>query len=256
MAANTSIEWTTMTWNPITGCTKTSQGCKNCYAERMAKRLQAMGMLRYRNGFEVTLHSDLISLPFTWKRPRLIFVNSMSDLFHQNVPLEFIQQVFETMAICGHHIFQVLTKRSQRLTEIAHRLPWSPNIWMGVTVENRRAMRRVEHLQQVPAAIRFISCEPLLEQIDNLPLKDIHWTIVGGESGPKARPMQPAWVKSLLQQCREARVPFFFKQWGGTRKKVRGRKLNGRTYEEMPHFLPNETTVSTAPQFSSVASAV
>jgi protein gp37 len=223
-----------MTWNPVTGCTKVSQGCKHCYAERMAKRLRAMGMSRYRNGFAITLHNDLVDLPFRWRQPRLVFVNSMSDLFHPDVPFEFIQHVFATMQNCPQHTFQVLTKRSERLRQVADQLPWPANVWMGVSVENEAVVARVGDLQQVPAQVRFLSLEPLIGPILGLPLTGIHWAIVGGESGPGARPMNREWVESLHQQCHEAGVPFFFKQWGGTRKDRTGRELHGRTYDEMP----------------------
>jgi protein gp37 len=234
MADNSKIEWTEATWNPVTGCTKVSQGCKHCYAERLAKRLRAMGSPRYRNGFRVTLHEDLLDRPKQWKAPRVIFVNSMSDLFHPQVPEEFIRRVFQTMVECPRHTFQVLTKRSERLREICRRLPWPPNVWMGVSVEDERALHRVGDLQQVPAAIRFLSCEPLIGPLDNLPLDGIHWVIVGGESGPKARPMEASWARSIREQCRKAKVAFFFKQWGGVRKHVAGRVLDGKTYDEMP----------------------
>lgn len=226
-----------MTWNPVTGCTKVSQGCKHCYAERMAKRLTAMGAVRYRNGFSVTLHPDLVDMPRGWRQPRVVFVNSMSDLFHDDVPLAYIQRVFATMRDCPHHTFQVLTKRSERLAELAQYLPWSRNIWMGVSVEDARVMQRVTHLQTVPASVRFLSLEPLIGPLDDLPLDGIHWAIVGGESGPKARPMRKAWVESIFRQCRVAHVRFFFKQWGGVRKDLTGRELNGRTYDEMPWEL-------------------
>ena len=234
MAGRSKIEWTQMTWNPVTGCSKVSQGCKNCYAERFAKRLQEMGVRRYRNGFRLTLHEDLIEKPMEWKEPRLIFVNSMSDLFHEEVPLDFIQRVFETMVRCPHHSFQILTKRSKRLREVADSLPWPENVWMGVSVENSSVIHRVYDLQEVPAAIRFLSCEPLLGPLSDLPLEGIHWVIVGGESGPGARPMKREWVEEILAQCREAGIPFFFKQWGGVRKSLNGRTLNGKTYDEMP----------------------
>ena len=234
MATDTKIEWTEMTWNPVTGCTKVSAGCKHCYAERMAKRLHAMGVERYRNGFAVTLHPDLLAAPLKWRQPRLIFVNSMSDLFHEAIPLEFIQRVFETMANCPQHTFQILTKRSNRLREIANSLTWKPNIWIGVSVEDNRVIDRIPDLRSVPAAVRFLSCEPLIGPLDGLPLDGVHWVIVGGESGPKARPMRREWVDGILEQCRTARIPFFFKQWGGTRKDLTGRKLDGRTYDEMP----------------------
>jgi len=243
MATESKIEWTEMTWNPVTGCTKISAGCKHCYAERIANRLQAMGVERYHNAFQLTMHEDLIELPLRWKRPRLIFVNSMSDLFHEDIPTEFIQRVFATMARCPQHIFQVLTKRSHRLREMAHSLPWSSNVWAGVSIEDAHVIYRVHDLCTVPAAIRFLSCEPLIGPLDNLPLGDIQWVIVGGESGPQARPMRPEWVESIMRQCRVAGVPFFFKQWGGIRKDRTGRRLNGRTYDEMPSpFLGRPAT--------------
>jgi protein gp37 len=234
MATNSKIEWTEMTWNAVTGCTKVSQGCKHCYAERMARRLHAMGNDRYRNGFKVTLHHDLVELPYRWREPRLVFVNSMSDLFQEAVPLSFIQKVFETMARCPQHTFQILTKRSERLLELAHQLPWPTNVWMGVSVENAEVMPRIDDLAHVPAAVRFLSLEPLIGPLEDLPLNGISWVIVGGESGPHARPMKREWVESILRQCRSADVPFFFKQWGGVRKDLTGRKLRGRTYDEMP----------------------
>jgi protein gp37 len=238
MATISNIEWTEMTWNPVTGCTKISQGCKHCYAERMAKRLRAMGAERYRNGFEPTLHSDLLELPKKWKSPRIIFVNSMSDLFQDEVPEDFIFRAFATMNACPQHTFQILTKRSRRLRELSPKLPWSSNIWMGVSVEDARAVYRVEDLSSVPAQVRFLSCEPLIGPLENLPLARIHWVIVGGESGPGARPMNPTWVESIHRQCRSHHVPFFFKQWGGVRKDKTGRQLHGRTYDEMPSTPP------------------
>ena len=234
MATKSTIEWTEMTWNPVTGCTKVSEGCRHCYAERMALRLRAMGNRRYAKGFRVTLHEDLVDFPRQLRQPRVIFVNSMSDLFHENVPEEFIGRVFETMAACPQHIFQVLTKRSGRLRAVASQLPWPKNVWIGVSVENRRALARIDDLRQVPASTRFLSCEPLLEPIDGLDLDGISWVIVGGESGPGARPMKPEWVESILEQCQRAGVAFFFKQWGGTRKDITGRELNGRTYDDLP----------------------
>lgn len=223
-----------MTWNPVTGCTKVSQGCKHCYAERMAKRLTAMGAERYRNGFSVTLHPDLVDIPRGWRLPRVVFVNSMSDLFHDDIPLAYIQRVFATMRDCPRHTFQVLTKRSERLAELAPHLPWPENVWMGVSVEDVRVLHRVADLQSVQAKVRFLSLEPLIGPLEHLPLDGIHWVIVGGESGPQARPMRKEWVKDIFRQCRAAKVPFFFKQWGGTRKDLTGRELNGRTYSEMP----------------------
>jgi protein gp37 len=234
MATTSSIEWTEMTWNPVTGCTKISQGCKNCYAERMTKRLTAMGSDRYRNGFRVTLHPDSLDTPRKWKQGRVVFVNSMSDLFHDDIPLPYIQRVFKTMQDCPHHTFQVLTKRSERLAELASRLPWPENVWMGVSVEDSRVIHRIADLQLVPAAVRFLSLEPLIGPLDDVPLDGIGWVIVGGESGPRARPMKKEWARSILRQCRAARVPFFFKQWGGVRKDLTGRTLNGKIYDEMP----------------------
>ncbi len=235
MADNSKIEWTEATWNPVTGCSKISDGCKNCYAERLASRLRVMGSARYRNGFDITLHADLLEMPKRWRRPRVVFVNSMSDLFHDHVPVEFIQRVFDTMQSCPQHTFQVLTKRTARLRAIADKLPWPKNVWMGVSVENAAVMHRVDDLRAVPAAVRFLSCEPLLGPMQGLRLESIHWVIVGGESGPHARPMDKAWVMEILRQCRQAGVPFFFKQWGGVRKDLTGRKLDGRTYDEMPY---------------------
>ena len=234
MANKSNIEWTEMTWNPVTGCTKVSQGCKHCYAERMAKRLTAMGAERYRNGFSVTLHPDLVDIPRGWRLPRVVFVNSMSDLFHDDIPLAYIQRVFATMRDCPRHTFQVLTKRSERLAGLAPYLPWPENVWMGVSVEDARVLHRVADLQSVQAKVRFLSLEPLIGPLESLPLDGIHWVIVGGESGPQARPMRKEWVRQILRQCRAAKVPFFFKQWGGTRKDLTGRELNGRTYSEMP----------------------
>jgi protein gp37 len=237
MPTRSSIEWTEMTWNPVTGCTKVSQGCKRCYAERMAKRLTAMGSERYRNGFKVTLHPDLLDVPRRWRQPRVVFVNSMSDLFHQDIPPEYIERVFMTMRECPQHTFQVLTKRSERLAALAPQLPWPGNVWMGVSVEDARVVSRIDDLRRVPAAVRFLSLEPLIGPLEKLSLRDIHWVIVGGESGPRARPMRKEWVESIYAQCRAAGVPFFFKQWGGTRKDLTGRQLHGRTFNEMPATL-------------------
>jgi len=234
LAINSTIEWTELTWNPVTGCSKISEGCRHCYAERMAKRLQAMGNRRYVNGFDVTLHDDLIDLPRRLKQPRVIFVNSMSDLFHEKVPVEFIAGVFRTMEACPQHTFQILTKRSTRLKELAAQLPWPKNVWMGVSVEDNRVAQRIRDLRAVPAHVRFLSCEPLIGPLNRLPLKGIHWVIVGGESGPGARPMTESWVESIRKQCDQAEVEFFFKQWGGVRKHRTGRTLNGRTHDDMP----------------------
>jgi protein gp37 len=234
MATVSTIEWTEMTWNPVTGCIKISQGCKHCYAERMAKRLKAMGATRYADGFKPTLHDDLIDAPRKWKRPRLIFVNSMSDLFQEAVPDSFIRRAFDTMRDCPQHTFQILTKRSDRLRQLGASLPWPSNIWMGVSVEDARVIDRIADLAAVPAQVRFLSCEPLIGPLDNLILDRIHWVIVGGESGPRARPMRREWVESIQGQCARGDVAFFFKQWGGVRKKSTGRELHGRTYDEMP----------------------
>jgi len=203
----------------------------------MAKRLQSMGQPRYRDGFQLTMQSDVVDQPLTWKKPRTVFVNSMSDLFHDDVPLSYLKRVFGVMAMASWHTFQVLTKRSERLADVAKYLPWPTNVWMGVSVEHARVIQRVRDLQRVPAAVRFLSLEPLIGPLDVLPLDGIHWAIVGGESGPKARPMRKEWVTSIFRQCRTARVPFFFKQWGGVRKDLTGRELNGRIYDEMPSVL-------------------
>lgn len=237
MRGKTHIEWTEATWNPVTGCSKISAGCKNCYAERMAKRLKAMGNVRYEHGFKVTLHEDLLNAPKKWRSPRVIFVNSMSDLFHKDVPTEFIQRAFNTMCECPQHTFQVLTKRGGRLKTIANKLNWAPNIWMGVSVEDERVYQRIHDLRQVPAHVRFLSCEPLIGPAEELPLDGIHWVIVGGESGPGARPMEESWVRSIKNQCEEAGSAFFFKQWGGVQKHRYGRKLDNRTYDEMPQLV-------------------
>jgi len=234
VATRTTIEWTEMSWNPVTGCSKVSQGCKFCYAERMASRLHAMGAERYRRGFEVTLQPDLLNEPDKWVTPRTIFVNSMSDLFHEEVPLAYIERVFATMERNPRHTFQILTKRSERLADLAAQLPWPSNVWIGVSVEDAKALRRIGDLVTVPAAVRFLSCEPLIGPLGRLPLRGIHWVIVGGESGPGARPMRETWVRSIQRQCAKEGVDFFFKQWGGAHKKRNGRLLGGRTYDEMP----------------------
>jgi protein gp37 len=234
MAGASEIEWTDMTWNPVTGCTKISQGCKHCYAERMARRLRAMGVARYRDGFTVRLHPGALDEPDRWPGSRRVFVNSMSDLFHRDVPLDFIERVFEVVARNPRHTFQVLTKRAGRVVQLARRLDWPANLWLGTSVEHARTAARIDQLRRVPASVRFLSLEPLLGPLDDLDLYGIHWVIVGGESGPGARAMEPAWVESILAQCRRAGVPFFFKQWGGVRKKKTGRQLHGRTYDELP----------------------
>ena len=229
MATVTTIEWTEQTWNPVTGCTKVSQGCKHCYAERLAERFWGE-----RPFTEVRLHRERLAYPVSIRRPTKFFVNSMSDLFHEDVPERFISEVFEVMAGTPRHVFQVLTKRSERLAELAPHLPWRPNIWMGVSVEDQRVVSRIDHLRAVPAHIRFLSLEPLIGPLDGLQLGGIHWVIVGGESGPGSRAMDAAWVRSIRRQCRAARVAFFFKQWGGFAKKRTGRELDGRTYDEYP----------------------
>ncbi|GAB4537265.1 MAG: DUF5131 family protein [Anaerolineae bacterium] len=234
MSARSSIEWTESTWNPITGCTRISPGCKHCYAERMALRLQAMGQPNYANGFKLTMHEHMLELPLNWKKPQMIFVNSMSDLFHEEVPLEFIQNVFDVMRRASWHTFQVLTKRSARLLELNPEIDWPANVWMGVSVENQDYTSRIDHLRETGAEIRFLSLEPLLGPLPNLNLRGIHWVIVGGESGPRARPIQKEWVTDIRDQCLAAGVPFFFKQWGGFKRKRAGRLLEGRTWEGMP----------------------
>lgn len=234
MGLVSKIEWTESTWNPVTGCTKISAGCKHCYAERMAKRLQAMGQPNYINGFEIALHERVLALPLMWKKPQTIFVNSMSDLFHEDVPTKFIQEVFHIMEQAHWHRFQILTKRSDRLLELAPKLSWNLNIWMGVSVENQEYTFRVDHLRRVGAKIKFISFEPLLGPVNNLKLRGINWVIVGGESGHQARPMDASWVVDILNQCQKMKVPFFFKQWGGPNRKKTGRKLKGRTWDEIP----------------------
>ena len=232
--AITKIEWTESTWNPVTGCTKVSPGCLNCYAERMATRLKMMGQPNYTNGFQVTLHEHVIEYPLRWKKPQTIFVNSMSDLFHEQIPEAFIHKIFHVMEKAHWHQFQILTKRSERLIELAPKLCWPNNVWMGVSVENETVKYRIEDLRYVPAIIKFLSLEPLLGPLESLDLKNIDWVIVGGESGPKARSMKTDWVIQIKEQCMEQNVPFFFKQWGGTNKRKTGRLLEGRTWDDMP----------------------
>jgi len=232
--AESKIEWTDVTWNPTTGCTKISAGCKNCYAEKMANRLKAMGVQKYEDGFSLAVHESELDAPLRWKRPRTVFVNSMSDLFHRDVPDEFISQVFEVMVQCPKHQFQVLTKRAGRLERLAKTLPWANNVWMGVSVEDSRQLQRIEALRTTGAAVKFLSLEPLIAPLPELDLTGIGWVIVGGESGPKARPMDAAWVVEIRDRCKDAQVPFFFKQWGGRNKKKAGRLLDGQTYDEMP----------------------
>ncbi len=246
MANGSSIEWTESTWNPVTGCTKASPGCRHCYAERMAKRLQAMGQVNYANGFNVAIHEHALELPLTWKKPQTIFVNSMSDLFHKSVPTEFILRVFEVMRKAHWHQYQVLTKRAGRLEELNPILPWEPYIWMGVSVENEAYAYRIDHLRRTNAHVKFISFEPLLGPIPTLNLRGIHWAIVGGESGPGARPMREEWITAIQQHCQRMGVPFFFKQWGGVNKKRNGRLLNGQTWDEMPFAAPARDRVRAA----------
>ena len=238
MAAASKIEWTEATWNPVTGCSKISPGCLNCYAERMARRLRAMGQPNYRNGFAVTTHDHNLKDPLSWKKPKVIFVCSMSDLFHDEVPFGFIQKVFKTMVSAKQHRFQVLTKRSGRLLEVCQDLPWPENIWLGVSVEDADHVYRIEDLRRTPAVTKFISFEPLLGPVPNLNLGGIDWLIVGGESGPGARPMAESWVKDLRDQTTQKGGAFFFKQWGGVNKKKAGRLLEGKLWDQMPQEHP------------------
>ncbi|MDG4800491.1 phage Gp37/Gp68 family protein [Micromonospora sp. WMMD980] len=246
MGDRSAIEWTEATWNPTTGCDRVSRGCDNCYALTLAKRLKAMGQPRYQRdgdprtsgpGFGLTLHPDSLELPLTWKRPRLVFVNSMSDLFHAQVPTSFVRQVFEVIEATPQHTYQVLTKRARRLRRVAPSLTWPSNLWMGVSVEDLSAVHRIDDLRTVPAALRFLSCEPLLGPLPGLQLDGIGWVIAGGESGANARQLDPAWVVDLRDQCTSVEVPFFFKQWGGRTPKAGGRVLNGRTWDDMPLSL-------------------
>lgn len=238
MADHSKIEWTDATWNPVTGCTKVSPGCKHCYALRFSERFRGTPGHPFEQGFDLRLWPDRLTLPLAWRTPRRIFVNSMSDLFHERVPLNFIERVFATMRACPQHQFQVLTKRAERLVELCCSLEWPRNVWMGVSIENEKYAYRSELLRRVPAKVRFLSVEPLIGPITKLPLNRIHWVIVGGESGPGARPMEIEWVENIHAQCVRARVAFFFKQWGGVRKHKTGRRLNGRTYDEMPRACP------------------
>ena len=233
---STKIEWTEETWNPITGCTKCSAGCEHCYAATFARRLQAMGMSRYRNGFEVTIHRDLFQKPLEWKKSKMIFVNSMSDLFHEDISKKDILAIFDTMNKAKHHTFQVLTKRSKRLLELSENIKWTNNIWMGVSIENKATISRAEDLKQTGAQIKFISSQQLLESIFEIDLNKIDWLIVGGESGPQCRPMAEAWVLELRDLAKQTNTPFFFKQWGGLRKKNNGSELQGEYYKEYPSF--------------------
>ena len=235
--SQSSIEWTEMTWNPTTGCDKVSAGCKYRYAEVMTRRLQAMGIEKYKDGFKIRVHEDALHIPYTWKHSKVVFVNSMSDLFHPEVPLEFIQKVFEVMNNTLQHTYQVLTKRAERLFDLHDKLNWTNNIWMGVSVENEKVKNRINFLRQTNAKTKFLSCEPLIGPLSNMDLTNINWVIVGGESGRKSRPMEELWVWDIKEQCRDQEVAFFFKQWGGVNKKKSGRELAGMTYNEMPIAL-------------------
>lgn len=230
------IEWTEQTWNPVTGCSKISEGCKNCYAEKMSFRLKSMGLEKYKNGFDLTIHTDVINEPYTWNKKRMVFVNSMSDMFHEDLDVNFIKKIFFVMN-STEHIFQVLTKRSHILKEYSKHLNWTDNIWMGVTVESDKHLNRIDDLRSTNAKIKFLSLEPLLSSLDNLDLTGIDWVIVGGESGGGARRIDPDWVIDIYQKCKDSKVPFFFKQWGGFNKKKAGRELNGEIFSQMPDYL-------------------
>ncbi|WP_119727093.1 DUF5131 family protein [Thermomonospora amylolytica] len=243
MADRSSIEWTEATWNPTTGCDRISSGCDNCYALTLANRLKAMGARKYQNdgdprtsgpGFGLTIHEDALEIPYRWRASRIVFVNSMSDLFHARVPKEFIQRVFEVMANTPQHTYQVLTKRARRLRLLSEELSWPENVWMGVSVEDSSTLHRVDDLRRTGAAVKFLSCEPLLGELTDLSLEGIDWVIGGGESGPKYRPLKPEWIRHLRDTCLKSEVPFFFKQWGGRTPKAGGRLLDGRTWDEMP----------------------
>ena len=232
--APSAIEWTGVTWNPVTGCTKVSPGCARCYAERLARRLRAMGSPKYAAGFEVALHRETLDDPLRWRQPRLVFVNSMSDLFHDAVPDAFVEAVFRTMNAATRHTFQVLTKRPERAAALARRLRWTANVWLGTSVETEPYLRRLEPLRRTPAAVKFLSLEPLLGPLPSLELDGVDWVIAGGESGPGARPLDPDWARAIRDKCARSGVPFFFKQWGGTQRKKAGRLLDGRTWDELP----------------------
>lgn len=234
MSINSTIEWTNSTWNPVTGCTKVSPGCKHCYAEIFSERWRGIPGHHFEQGFDLRLWPERLDLPMTWKKPQTIFVNSMSDLFDEKVPIAFIQKVFRTMEKASWHTFQVLTKRSQRLAKVANKLNWPSNVWMGVSIETAKYFWRADHLRNVPAKVRFLSLEPLLGPLGTIKLSGINWVIVGGESGPGARPMKTDWVRGIRKQCQQKNVPFFFKQWGGVQKKRNGRVLDGKTWNELP----------------------
>ena len=241
--AQSSIEWTEMTWNPTTGCDKISAGCKFCYAEVMSRRLQGMGQEKYKNAFKLTIHEDALLVPYTWKKPKIVFVNSMSDLFHKKVPLTFIKRIFEVMNDNPQHVFQILTKRADILLKYDQDLKWTHNIWMGVSVENEKVTARIDYLRQTNARVKFLSCEPLIGPLNDLNLANIDWVIVGGESGFKPRPMDVDWVLDIQKQCVDKKVKFFFKQWGGKNKKKSGRELNGKIYSDMPSIGPTEEII-------------
>ena len=244
MSTQSTIEWTEATWNPVTGCTKISPGCKHCYAERLSYRLKEMGLRNYANGFELTLHEHMLQKPLFWKKPQMIFVNSMSDLFHDAVPIAYVHQVFDVMRQAWWHEFQVLTKRAERLLELSTELDWSDNVWMGVSVENSDYQFRINMLRQSKARFKFLSLEPLLGPLPDLELSGIDWVIVGGESGPGARPMEEDWVRQIRDKCVSSDVPFFFKQWGGVIKKRAGRELEGRTWDELPKPMNDKQQTS------------
>jgi protein gp37 len=247
VATNSGIEWTEATWNPVTGCDRVAAGCDNCYALALSNRLKAMGAEKYQNdgdprtsgpGFGVTIHPDSLAQPHKWKSPKVVFVNSMSDLFHANVPIAFVRDIFDVIRDTPQHTYQILTKRAHRMARLADQLDWPDNLWMGVSVESFDAVDRIDHLRATPAAIRFLSCEPLLTALPNLDLAKVDWVIAGGESGPNARAMDPTWVADIRDQCEEAAVAFYFKQWGGRTPKANGRELDGRTWDEMPTLAP------------------
>ena len=244
MAVGSKIEWTDATWNPTTGCNKVSPGCKHCYAERLSNRLKAAGMAKYRDGFKMTLHPDTLAIPLRWRKPRFIFVNSMSDLFHEQVPVGFIQDVFAVMQNADWHRYQVLTKRAERVAELNHLLPWPQQVWLGVSVESADYAHRIDLLRETDARVKFLSLEPLLGPLPQLNLDGIDWVIVGGESGPGARPMEPDWARDIRDQCLAAGVAFHFKQWGGVFKKRNGRELDGRTWDELPATKPPTSRIA------------
>jgi protein gp37 len=246
MADRSRIEWTEATWNPVTGCSKVSPGCAHCYAETFAERWRGVPGHPYEQGFDLRLWPERLEVPLRWRRPRVVFVNSMSDLFHEDIPDDYVAEVFDVMGRAEQHTFQVLTKRQDRLAELARQLPWPRNVWMGVTIENRRFVHRADALREVPAAVRFISAEPLLGPLERLDLTGIDWLIAGGESGPRHRRIEPVWVTELRDRCQREGVAFFFKQWGGLRPKSGGRKLDGREWDEMPVAKHRQHTLATA----------